>query len=248
MKINRTTHRATEILKLLATSPDSLTISEIAERLGLPKTSTFDIVQTLKYAHFLRETNKRFYIGFMASEVGEAYKQDKELFGIAKPKIVALADQMKMACSLVIWEKEALDYVIEYVPEGVILTPASSGGRNFLHASASGKALIAHMSAAKQKKAFEMLSFVPFTDRTIRNLETFKEEIARTKQRGYGLDNCEWHELVTCVSVPIFSLQKVVAVLTLSGIQIDPATIKSISQKLKETSEEITQKLEFKKL
>lgn len=233
-------------MTLLANSPDGLTISEIAERLELPKTSAFDIVQTLKYAHFLRETNKRFYIGFMASEIGEAYEQDKELFGIAKPKIVSLADQMKMACSLVIWEKGALDYVIEYVPEGVILTPASSGGRNFLHASASGKALIAHMSAAKQKKAFEMLSFTPFTDRTIRNLETFKEEIVRTKMRGYGLDNREWHELVTCVSVPIFNHKKVVAVLTLSGLQIDSTTIEGIFQKVKKTSKTITHELELK--
>lgn len=243
MKINRTTLRATQILKLLAASPDGLTISEISEELNLPKTSAFDIVQTLNHAHFLRESNKRFFIGHMAHEVGAAYAWDKALYGAAKPHIIELAESMKMAGSLVTMEKSGLDYVIEYVPEGAIITPAASSGKNFMHASASGKVIISHMSEAKKRKLLGDLSFTAFTDRTIQNLAEFKEELEVTKKRGFGVDNREWHELVTCVAVPVFNRKKVVAAITLSGLQVDQDSIQGIAGRLKEKAKLIANEI-----
>ena len=113
MKLNRTTFRAVEILKLLAASPDGMTLSEIGEALNLPKTSAFDIVRTLNKMHFLHESKKRFTIGFMAHEVGVAYDQHRDLYGLTKSHLTALADSMNMAGSLVQMDGGGLDYVIE---------------------------------------------------------------------------------------------------------------------------------------
>ena len=45
MKINRTTQRTIEILDLIASSQDGLTLNEIAKELNMPKTSAFDILE-----------------------------------------------------------------------------------------------------------------------------------------------------------------------------------------------------------
>ena len=47
MKLNRTTLRTVDILKLVSKRPDGITLDEICERLELPKTSAYDIVTTL---------------------------------------------------------------------------------------------------------------------------------------------------------------------------------------------------------
>lgn len=232
MKLNRTIFRATEILKLLADEPEGMTLSEIGAELDLPKTSTFDIVQTLRQTHFLREANKRFHIGFMAREIGEAYAQEKEVYGLAKHHLIALADELKLAGSLVFYQKDSLDYVLEHVPAGSIIAPAASNGPDYIHASASGKILIALMSEAKQKKALTALNFVPFTDNTIKDLNSFKLEIEKVRKQGYALDDKEFNELMTCVSAPIFNRHKAVAAITLSGLQISPETITTIAKKL----------------
>lgn len=231
-------------MKLLAKSPHGLTVSEIGERLELPKTSAFDIVQTLKMTHFLRVAANRYFIGFMANEVGLAYAREKELYGVAKDHIIDLSEDMKMAGSLVVYENNGLDYVFEHVPEGAIITPAATSGKNFMHASASGKVLISYMTEAKQKKALSKLTFTPFTDNTILTLGAFKDELTITRKRGYGVDKREWHELVTCVSVPIYSHNKVVAVLTLSGLQIDQEAISGLAERMKRKSKQITVELE----
>lgn len=229
---------------MLAKSPHGLTVSEIGERLELPKTSAFDIVQTLKTTHFLREEANRYFIGFMANEVGLAYAREKELYGVAKKHVVELAEELKMAGSLVVYENNGLDYVLEHVPEGAIITPAATSGKNFMHASGSAKVLISYMTEARQKKALAKLTFTPFTHNTILTLESFKEELIVTKKRGYGVDKREWHELVTCVSVPIFSHKKVVAALTLSGLQIDEEAIPGLAKRIRRRSELITEELE----
>ena len=47
MKLNRTTQRTVEILKLVSKNPEGITLDEICGKLDLPKTSAYDIVTTL---------------------------------------------------------------------------------------------------------------------------------------------------------------------------------------------------------
>ena len=43
MKLNRTTLRTVEILKLVSKKPDGITLDEICARLDMPKTSAYEI-------------------------------------------------------------------------------------------------------------------------------------------------------------------------------------------------------------
>ncbi|MFV0348658.1 MAG: IclR family transcriptional regulator [Halodesulfovibrio sp.] len=243
MKLNRTTLRATEVLKLLADAPEGMTLSEIGAALDLPKASAFDIVQTLRQTHFLREANKRFSIGFMAREVGEAYDPHRDLFGIVKPHLVGLADALKMAGSLVQYEKDGLNYVFEHRPLGSIISPGASSGMDFVHASASGKVLIAFMTEAKRKKALSGMRFTRFTDRTITSMDAFVAELEKVKRLGYGVDDREFNGLMTCISTPIFSRNQAVAAITLSGLQIDPQSVSGIAERIMNTARIIANEL-----
>ncbi|MBG0790050.1 MAG: IclR family transcriptional regulator [Desulfovibrionaceae bacterium] len=244
MKLNRTVHRATEILRLLADSPEGMTISEIGASLDLPKTSAFDIVQTLRKTHFLRESNKRYAIGFMAYEVGGAYSKGKDLHAAAQPILMELANQLNMAGSIVTYEKGTLNYVIEHRPIGSIVSPVASSGMDFVHASASGKCLIAFMSEARRRKAFSLLTFKRFTDRTIQNSIDFMEELQKIQSRGYAVDDREFNELMTCISTPIFRWKQAVAALTLSGLQLDPQVVPGIAVRMMKEAKRISEKLE----
>ena len=49
MKLNRTTLRTVDILKMVSKKPDGITLDEICEKLELPKTSAYDIITTLAH-------------------------------------------------------------------------------------------------------------------------------------------------------------------------------------------------------
>ncbi|SDP39163.1 IclR family transcriptional regulator [Desulforhopalus singaporensis] len=243
MKVNRTTLRATEILRLLATAPDGMTVTEIGTALKLPKTSTFDIVQTLRQVDFLREKGKRFFIGYMAGEVGRAYAAEQEIDEVASPHIVALAEKLQMVGSLVLYENGSLNYVFEHSPPGSIIAPGASGGTSYVHASASGKVLIANMPAARQTKAMASLRFTAFTDNTIMDAGTYKREIKKVQEQGYAVDDREFHKFLTCVSAPIFNRGKVAAAITMSGLQVDNEAIEDIASQLVVTARVISAEL-----
>jgi len=243
MKMNRTVHRATEILKLLAQSPEGMTLTEIGSELGLPKASTFDIVQTLRKTHFLREMNKRYAIGFMAYEVGGAYSKGNDLHAVAQPFLAKLADELNMAGSLVTYEKGTLNYVIEHRAIGSIVSPVASSGMDFVHASASGKSLIAFMPEDRQRKALSLLTFKQFTDRTILNALDFMEELEAIRKQGYAVDDREFNELMTCVSTPIFRQDHAVATLTLSGLQLDSQAVSGVAERMMNVARDISNEL-----
>lgn len=243
MPLSRSTLRATEILNLLAARPDGMTISEISVELDIPKTSAFDIVQTLRKQHFLRETRKRFTIGYMAHEVGEAYQPDKDLYGIVRPTLSPLGDEFGMTASLVFYEDDGLVYAMEYRPAGSILSSGASSGHGFLHASASGKVLLAFMPETKRNKELEKINFVALTDRTITSEEAFLRELAEVKKRGYALDMREFNPLQTCVSAPILHRGQALAAVTLSGLQVDESHIPFIADRLIRATRSIEGKL-----
>ena len=233
MPLSRTTLRATEILNLLAARPDGMTISEISVELRMPKTSAFDIVQTLRKQHFLREARKRFTIGYMAHEVGEAYQPDKDLYGIVRPALSPLGDEFGMTASLVFYEDDGLVYALEYRPASSIISSGASSGHGFLHASASGKVLLAFMPEPKLARALKKIHFTAITERTITSEEAFLHE----------LELREFNPLQTCVSAPILQRGQALAAVTLSGLQVDESHIPFIADRLIRAARSIEGKL-----
>ena len=57
MKLNRTTLRSVEILKLVSKRPDGITLDELCDSLNLPKTSAYDIVTTLAETGMIRNAD-----------------------------------------------------------------------------------------------------------------------------------------------------------------------------------------------
>ena len=69
MKLNRTTLRTIQILKLVSKRPDGIALDEICEELELPKTSAYDIVTSLAetgMANITRGQKQHYTIGLAA--------------------------------------------------------------------------------------------------------------------------------------------------------------------------------------
>ncbi len=58
-RMNKSAERVVDLLYLLANSGSSLTLNEICTGLGLPKSSGFELVQTLLYKGFIEMDDVR---------------------------------------------------------------------------------------------------------------------------------------------------------------------------------------------
>ena len=97
MKLNRTTQRTVEILKLVSKNPDGITLDEICDKLQLPKTSGYDIVTTLAemgMVNVARGQKQRYTIGLTAYRIGINYTNNLDFIGIIEPELKAFAREV----------------------------------------------------------------------------------------------------------------------------------------------------------
>lgn len=240
MKINRTVQRALLVLDHVAKAPNGTTLAELATNLDIPKTSLFDIVSTLVSMHHLRKHGNRFHIGVKSKEIGNAYTQKQDLCDVAAPLLTQASELYRTSSSLVLLSNSRLDYCFQYHPENAVMIARQVSPYNILHASGTGKVLLAYMAPSRRESLLKDCVFHKFTDRTIENREALLEELKAVRRNGYALDDREYHYLLQCVAAPIFHKKKVIAAISFSGLNLYNEDPQEMVGHILETAREIS--------
>lgn len=103
--MSKTLHNGLEILELLAAHPNGLSVSEIAEGIGVHRTVAHRLIRTLE-AHRLcrRDDYKRVALGAGLVTLSESVEQD--LRTLARPILEDLADTVEATAHLVVRESD----------------------------------------------------------------------------------------------------------------------------------------------
>ncbi len=81
---------------------------------------------------------------------------------------------------------------------------ATVGERDAWHASAVGKAILAHLSEVEVRTIVSDSGLAARTPGTITAIKALLEELARIREIGYAVDNEEGEQGLRCVGAPIF--------------------------------------------
>ena len=207
MKLNRTTLRTVDILKLVSKRPDGITLDEICERLGLPKTSAYDIVTTLVQTgmiHVAREQKQRYHIGLTAYRIGINYTNNLDFISVIEPVLKAFAREVGKTVFFGVRSEGEIIYICKFEPENPIITTATVGSKNPLYCTSLGKAILAFEEEDVAGPVMDRLKFQQKTGRTIVSREALEAELETVRDKGYALDARELEEHMECVGAPVF--------------------------------------------
>src|SRR5690606_1090683 len=103
--MSKTLHNGLEILELLTGHPNGLSVSEIAEGIGVHRTVAHRLIRTLE-AHRMcrRDDHKRISLGTGLVTLAESVEQD--LRTLARPILEDLADTTEATAHLVVRESD----------------------------------------------------------------------------------------------------------------------------------------------
>ncbi len=231
--------RALRLLRAVADrgggeGPVSLT--ELAETLGLTKSTVLRLAVPLTEEHLLRRDpqTSRFTLGDGVLRLGQSYLDGLDLRGIAAPVLRELMLETHDTCHLVV--RDGLDVVyIDKVEQKSAVRMASRVGRRMpMQSTAVGKAIIAFSSPDVLEQVLDS-GLRPITERSIGDSDVFRVEIARTGRRGYAIDDRENEPEVRCVGAPIFDHEDVVvAALSVSALtsRMTPARIRELGPRV----------------
>jgi DNA-binding IclR family transcriptional regulator len=238
----QTLGRALDILFVLAEAEGTLTVSEIAEKVTIPESTAYRLIQTLEQNGIvLRKGKGQVGLGLRLFDLARSLHQqiDKELLDIARPIMKQLTQQTNETSILCI--RSGLNSVcVENVESRRIIRMSVKDGRILpLDRGASGKVLL----------AFESELLIEQVLKTIKQKEMKQQllhELEQIRKNGHCISESEVDSEVFAIAVPILdSTQRVVASLTLAGpvYRFNVSNIPIVMEEILEAVRIISQKM-----
>jgi len=210
---------AIDVLDVIAGDNRSLTLSEIARKTGLSKPSAHHMLVTLESRHFvMREPDSpRYRLGWALYELGANVVRNVNLSRVARPYLDRLSAQTGESTLLGILDNDSVLYLDRGEAPGGLTMVADAGRRGSLHATASGKVLLA-FGDPMLVDALLARSLPQYTRATVTSAAGLRRQLAQVRARGFA--TC-WQEaeLGLCsLAVPLRDYTSaVVGTLTLAG-------------------------------
>ena len=182
-------------------------VSQLAEDLDRPKSTIHDHLRSLEELGYVVREGDHYRGSTLFIRHGIDVRNDFELFHVARPELAELANRTNENVHLVI-EQRGLGIVLHSeVGNEAVRLRIDPGTPGKLHATAPGKAILAHLPVEKVERIIDERGLTTHTDRTISDRETLYEELERVCEQGYATDFNEIIEGLQGIAVPIMNRQ-----------------------------------------
>jgi IclR family transcriptional regulator, KDG regulon repressor len=197
--------RTLDIFELLAAEPAGLTVSEISQRLGLARSSTHGLVRTLHMRGYLMQNGgRRFHLGARLIQLGLNVVDRLELRAAARGPLERLVAATHDTALLVVPDRGDLLYVDKVLSDARdVRTDPRVSSRRPLQCSSLGKALLAALDDRAVEEIIERIGLEGATKYSITDQGVLMQDLARTRARGYSVDEQEALLGVWCVGAPV---------------------------------------------
>lgn len=232
--------RGIQILLILA-QKSSAGITELAEELGVDKSTASRLVETLRNRDMVRvdPETKKYRLGFRILHLGEALKDNINVIAIARPMLLSLSAQLNESVHFCAYNNSSV-YVMDQVRSSKnYALSATVGMIEPLHCSSVGKCILAYRRPETIRALLEDYTFTPYTEHTITNKEALLEHLDQIRANGFALDDEEMAHGVRCIAVPIYDYRNSVRYsIGVSGPKsnLNTATIDAYVRRMAETA------------
>jgi DNA-binding IclR family transcriptional regulator len=240
--------KAIRIMRLFSAAEPSLSLAEISSRLGMPKSTTHNLLNTLLVEGFIEKVDRESYaLGTAMIPLTQNIRVNVELRDRAAP-LLELADECRESVYLTVHDGDRALYIYAVESSRRLLARTAVGDRAPLHCTSVGKAILAHLPGDELGAILEHAPLTPYTPETITDVEKLHEELGRTRERGYAIDRQEHERSTFCLGAPVLDRRgRVIGACSISGA--DPSIvderIDDLSACVMQVAEDISRRMGF---
>ena len=196
--------RVLRVLEVFGPADRELTLSEISERMQLPKSSVHRLLGTLIARGYVERDgqNHRYTLGIRLFEVGSNVIHGRGLHAAAHPILEDLTKRTGVTAHLAVGVGTEAVYVYKLDGASAIQMPSRVGGRAPGHATSIGKVLLAWGGPEVRKQVGDG-PFKAYTRNTIVEPEKLDAELELVRRRGYATDLEEFEIGLRCLAAPV---------------------------------------------
>ncbi len=215
-------------LSLFSRDRVRLTAPDIAQELGLPRTSVFRMLHTLEAMGFVRreEDERHFRLGSALLGSGFAYLASLDFIEVAQSVLQNLRDKLDMSVHMAIRDGRDIVYVSRYAAQTTVRSSVTIGTRFPAHATIMGRMLLLDLSDFGLRELFPFEPFEKYSDQTPLTLAALTALLSGDRERGYAATQSFFERGVSSVAAPVRNSSGAIAAainVTSVDAYVDPA-------------------------
>jgi IclR family acetate operon transcriptional repressor len=225
-----------------------LTLTDVAERLQLPASTTHRLLSTLERMAYVYQAGDLglWYVGVEAFTVGSSFLANRDFVAHSHAYMRRLMEQSGETANLAILDGTEAVFIDQVQCREMMRTIVKLGSRVPLHASGVGKAIFASLPDDQIDAILKVKGLQRITENTITAPETMWASVRVIRQRGWSFDD-EEHALGTrCVAAPIYDEHaEPLGAISLAGpcSRLPDERIKQLGPIVSHIAEDITRRL-----
>lgn len=242
--------RALQILEILARDGDA-GVSEIAEEMGVHKSTVSRLVGSLVNRDMVRQNSERgkYRLGFGILRLASAIPGRLSVVHEAREVLEDLASEYKETVNLAVLRSNYAVNVDQAMGPSTLATYDWVGSLTPLHATSSGKVLLAALTADERSQVLKAVGLPARTPRTVTNRGELEKQLLDVARNGYAVVREEFEIGLTAVAVPVFNhLGAVIAAVSISGpaFRFDPAEQPGLIEGLRDAGLAISTRMGYR--
>jgi DNA-binding IclR family transcriptional regulator len=195
--------RTMQILSLLSTIREGLTLSELSDILEIPRSSTHQLLHEMTEKKFLCLVDKKFRIGRKIFEIGISASRNYVMLDQVRSIIKEASDRLGKVIQFGVLDQSEVVYLQKAKPQGGVSLESRMGVRLPAHATAIGKAMLANLTPEEIEATYSGQEFIRYTSNTISDYEKLVEALQSISRKGYSEDKGEFTEGVFCLGMSV---------------------------------------------
>jgi DNA-binding IclR family transcriptional regulator len=241
--------KALDILSVFSPTEPRLTLAEISRRLGLPKSTTHNLLATLLSRGYVEKVDGDHYaLGTAVIPLTQSVRVNVELRDRAAPLLRELADACRESVYLAVLDHGYCLYIYAIESPRRLLARTAVGDRVHPHCTSLGKAILAYLPEKDVEQIIAQLGLPSFTESTITDPAKLRRELAEVRTRGYAIDRGEHEPGTYCVGAPVVDDSgRVVGACSISAAdpEVVGTRVEEFSGRVVQTAQEISRRMGY---
>lgn len=197
---------------------EGATVTELTEELDRSKSTVHNHLKTLNRLGYVVKEGNTYYLGLKFLDLGDIARDRWNLYQVAKQELDELVSDVGEHGQVMVEEMDKGVYIYQAKTERAVPTDSHIGTTVDLHATAVGKAYIAHLAEDRRNDLLDRLELSERTPSTHTDRDELEDEFATIRERGFAFNDEERFVGMRAVGAPILGPDdQVLAALSVSG-------------------------------
>jgi DNA-binding IclR family transcriptional regulator len=182
-------------------------VTELAAETGLAKSTVHDHIETLASQGYIVRDSGTPELSYRVLQLGERRRRRTSYIDAAERAVGELAQRTSERAHYAVLEGTHVVFLLTETGETAVQTDVQPGEVVPLHATATGKVLLAHASPGRREELISSIELSMLTENTITDTAVLRDELVAIRDDGLARSEEEYIPNLWSASAPVLNAE-----------------------------------------